>query len=88
MSQARHESSDCGLKQILAEIIPEKQKQVKEFRASKGSFVVGEVNVDMVSVCVLCVCVCVCVVCVCACCVCVCACVHVVCVRVVCVLYV
>ena len=72
MSQARHESSDCGLKQILAEIIPEKQKQVKEFRASKGSFVVGEVNVDMVSVCVLCVCVRVVCVCACVCMLCVC----------------
>lgn len=43
----RHKSTDCGLKEILAEIIPEKQKEVKEFRAKHGGFVVGEVTVDM-----------------------------------------
>lgn len=36
------------MKQILAEIIPEKQKEVKEFRAKHGNFVVGDVSVDMV----------------------------------------
>ena len=36
------------MKQILAEIIPEKQKEVKEFRSKHGGFVVGEVTVDMV----------------------------------------
>ena len=48
--QARHESTDCGMKQILSEIIPEKQKQVKEFRQKHGSFVVGDVTVDMVRI--------------------------------------
>ena len=48
--QVRQESTDCGLKDILAEIIPEKQKEVKEFRSQHGNFVVGEVNIDMVSV--------------------------------------
>ncbi len=47
--QARHESTDCGMKQILAEIIPEKQREVKEFRAKSGNMVVGDVTVDMVS---------------------------------------
>lgn len=47
--QTRHESTDSGLKDILAKIIPEKQKEVKEFRAQHGNFVVGEVNIDMVS---------------------------------------
>lgn len=50
-SQARHESTDCGMKQLLAEIIPEKQKEVKELRANHGDFPVGEVTVDMVSGC-------------------------------------
>ena len=36
------------MKQILSEIIPEKQKEVKEFRAKHGGFVVGDVSVDMV----------------------------------------
>ena len=49
LPQVRHESSDCGLKDVLADIIPEKQKEVKEFRAQHGSFVVGEVTIDMVS---------------------------------------
>lgn len=44
---ARHESTECGMKQILSEIIPEKQKQVKEFRANHGSMSVGDVTVDM-----------------------------------------
>jgi len=38
------------VKQILAEIIPEKQKEVKEFRAQHGDFKVGDVSVDMVSI--------------------------------------
>jgi len=43
-----HQShNDCGVKQILAEIIPEKQKEVKEFRAQHGDFKVGDVSVDM-----------------------------------------
>ncbi len=37
------------MKQILAELIPEKQKEVKEFRSNHGNFVVGEVTVDMVN---------------------------------------
>lgn len=36
------------MKQILAEIIPEKQKEVKAFRANSGGMVVGDVTVDMV----------------------------------------
>ena len=47
--QARHESTDCGMKQILSELVPQKQKEVKEFRGKSGNFVVGEVTVDMVS---------------------------------------
>lgn len=42
-----HHSADSQLKQLLREIIPEKQKEVKEFRAQHGSAVVGEVTVDM-----------------------------------------
>ena len=46
-----HQShGDSGLKQALAELIPKKQKEVKEFRAQHGGFVVGDVNIDMVSV--------------------------------------
>lgn len=37
------------MKQILSEIIPDKQKEVKEFRAKSGGMVVGDVTVDMVS---------------------------------------
>ena len=48
-SQVRSQSTDCGLKDVLADLIPEKQKEVKEFRAQHGNFVVGEVTVDMVS---------------------------------------
>ena len=59
LPQVRHESTDCGLKDVLADIIPEKQKEVKEFRAQHGSFVVGEVTIDMVSLAKLHVCVCV-----------------------------
>ncbi len=36
------------MKDILSDIIPAKQKEVKEFRANHGSFVAGEVTVDMV----------------------------------------
>ena len=53
-SQVRYDHhqarDDCGLKQILAEIIPETQKEVKEFRAQHGGFKAGEVSIDMVSV--------------------------------------
>lgn len=48
--QARFESTDSGLKQILSEIIPEKQKEVKEFRQQHGSFGMGEVTIDQVRV--------------------------------------
>ena len=45
-----HQShGDNGLKQALAELIPEKQAEVKEFRANHGGLVVGDVNIDMVS---------------------------------------
>eukprot|EP00127_Corallochytrium_limacisporum_P002345 Clim_evm1s110 gene=Clim_evmTU1s110 len=44
VSSVRHYSE---LKERLAELIPEAQKEVKEFRASYGSTVVGEVTVDM-----------------------------------------
>lgn len=37
------------MKQILSEIIPQKQKEVKEFRANYGATVVGDVTIDMVS---------------------------------------
>ena len=38
----------CGLKDRMAELIPEWQKEVKEFRGAHGSDVIGEVTVDMV----------------------------------------
>lgn len=38
------------IKERLAAIIPEKQKEVKEFRAQYGNTPVGEVTVDMVGV--------------------------------------
>jgi hypothetical protein len=41
------------LKAVLASIIPEKQKEVVEFRKRKGTAKVGEVTVDMVSVVVI-----------------------------------
>lgn len=49
LNQTRNDSSDCGMKEILSEIIPEKQKEVKEFRSNSGNMVVGDVTVDMVS---------------------------------------
>lgn len=39
----------------MADLVPEKQKQVKEFRAKHGDFVVGDVTVDMVSSTTLCI---------------------------------
>ena len=48
-TQARFESTDSGLKQILAELIPEKQKEVKEFRQQHGGFGMGEVTIDQVN---------------------------------------
>ncbi|XP_064401146.1 probable citrate synthase, mitochondrial [Halichondria panicea] len=47
LTSARYETTDCGLKDIMADLVPEKQKQVKEFRAKHGDFVVGDVTVDM-----------------------------------------
>lgn len=47
LTATRYESTECGLKAVLAEIIPKKQKQVKEFRAQHGGFVMGEVTIDM-----------------------------------------
>lgn len=38
-----------NLKEALEKIIPEKQKEVAEFRTRKGNAKVGEVTVDMVS---------------------------------------
>lgn len=46
MSQVRF-SSD-GLKERLGQLIPEKQNEVKEFRAKFGENKVGEVTVNMV----------------------------------------
>lgn len=37
----------CGLKERMHELIPEMQKEVKEFRGAHGSDVIGEVTVDM-----------------------------------------
>eukprot|EP00040_Diaphanoeca_grandis_P004254 m.27788 g.27788 ORF g.27788 m.27788 type:complete len:465 (+) comp15809_c0_seq1:70-1464(+) len=47
--QARFMSTiePCGLKERLAEIIPAKVAEVKEFRAAHGSDSLGEVTVDM-----------------------------------------
>jgi len=39
--------STCGLKDRLAELIPEKQAQIKAFRKEHGGTKVGEVTVDM-----------------------------------------
>ena len=65
--QVRHECTyQSDLKTILADLVPQKQAEVKEFRSQHGSNVVGEVTVDMVSMYEYCymyntVCVCVCV---------------------------
>ena len=48
--QVRYVHHKDEIKEKLAAIIPEKQKEVKEFRAQHGNTVVGEVSVDMVSV--------------------------------------
>lgn len=37
-----------NLKDVLANKIPEKQKEVKEFRSKHGNTKVGEITVDMV----------------------------------------
>ena len=64
--QVRHECTyQSDLKTILADLVPQKQAEVKEFRSQHGSNVVGEVTVDMVSMYEYCymyntVCVCVC----------------------------
>ena len=48
--QTRQNSSyQSDLKTILADLLPSKQAEVKEFRSQHGSKVVGEVTVDMVS---------------------------------------
>lgn len=39
----------CGLKERLAEIIPSKVAEVKEFRAAHGDKSLGQVTVDQVS---------------------------------------
>lgn len=39
-----------NLKDVLASIIPEKQKEIAEFRKQYGSSKVGEVTVDMVRI--------------------------------------
>jgi len=38
-----------SLRDVLAGIVPEKQEEVKAFRAQHGKTKVGEVTVDMVS---------------------------------------
>lgn len=38
-----------NLKDVLEKIVPEKQKEVSEFRKQFGATKVGEVTVDMVS---------------------------------------
>ena len=45
----QHSSYQSDLKTILADLLPRKQAEVKEFRSQHGSKVVGEVTVDMVS---------------------------------------
>jgi len=40
-------SESTNLKDVLADLIPEEQKKVKEFRAQHGNDVVGSVTVDM-----------------------------------------
>lgn len=42
----RHNSSSTNLKEVLAAIIPEQQKIVKDFRSKHGDTKVGEVTVD------------------------------------------
>ena len=39
----------CGLKERLADLVPSKQTEVKDFRAKSGDTVVGNVTVNMVS---------------------------------------
>lgn len=45
--QATRAASTCGLRERLEDLIPEKQKQIKEFRKEHGNTKVGEVTVDM-----------------------------------------
>jgi citrate synthase len=46
---ARCISADStSLKEVLARLIPEKQKEVKEFRQQHGSTKIGDITVDMV----------------------------------------
>lgn len=47
----RNISADKTLKEVLQEKIPQEQENVKAFRKSHGATKVGEVTVDMVSVC-------------------------------------
>ena len=41
--------AQCGLKERLEELVPQKQNEVKEFRQKDGEVVVGKVTVNMVS---------------------------------------
>ena len=41
--------AQCGLKERLEELVPQKQNEVKEFRQKNGEVVVGKVTVNMVS---------------------------------------
>jgi hypothetical protein len=45
----RLQPQPSGLKERMAEIIPDKVEEVKAFRAEHGSTKIGEVTVDMVS---------------------------------------
>lgn len=45
----RNASDSTDLKAVLNEKVPKEQERVKNFRKAKGSTVVGEVTVDMVS---------------------------------------
>lgn len=42
-------STETDLKKILAKKIPVEQERIKKFRKEKGSQVVGNVTIDMVS---------------------------------------
>ncbi|GFO04970.1 citrate synthase [Plakobranchus ocellatus] len=46
-SHCRHVSSSTNLKDVMEKLIPEKQKEIVEFRKKHGSSKVGEVTVDM-----------------------------------------
>lgn len=47
----RNASDSTDLKAVLLEKVPKEQERVKNFRKAKGSTVVGDVTVDMVSFC-------------------------------------